>query len=73
MKSELRCIVVNLWRAIKQLTNDKILKIISGLCVGLGVGACFGAVMYNMVVGLLFGLSVGICFAVTFVSVGKKK
>lgn len=55
------------------MTKDKILKIISGLCVGLGVGACFGAAMHNMVAGLLFGLSVGMCFAVTFVSVGKKK
>ena len=55
------------------MTKDKILKIISGLCVGIGVGACFGVAMHNIVVGLLFGLSLGICFAVTFVCVGKKK
>ena len=51
----------------------KILSIISGLCVGIGEGACFGVAMHNIVVGLLFGLSVGICNAVIFVSVGKKK
>ena len=27
------------------MTKDKILKIISGLCVGIGVGACFGVAM----------------------------
>lgn len=55
------------------MTKDKVLKIISRLCVGIGVGACFGVAMHNIVVGLLFGLSVGICIAVIFVSVGKKK
>ena len=55
------------------MTKDKVLKIISGLCVGIGVGACFGVAMHNIVAGLLFGLSVGICIAVIFVSVGKKK
>ena len=29
----------------------KILSIISGLCVGIGVGACFGVAMHNIVVG----------------------
>ena len=55
------------------MKKDKILKIISGLCVGSGVGACLGVAMHNIVVGLLFGLSLEICFAVTFVCVGKKK
>ena len=55
------------------MAKDKILKIIIGLFIGIGVGACFGVIMHNIVVGLLFGLSIGICFAVTFVSVGKKK
>ena len=55
------------------MKKDKISKIISGLCVGIGVGACFGVAMHNIVVGLLFGLSIGICFAVTFVCVGRKK
>ncbi len=55
------------------MTKDRVLKIISGLCVGIGVGACFGAAMHNIAVGLLFGLSIGICFAVILVSVGKKK
>ena len=45
------------------MTKDKVLKIISGLCVGIGVGACFGVAMHNIVV----------CIAVIFVSVGKKK
>ena len=61
------------FRKGEKMTKDKILKIISGLCVGIGVGACFGVAMHNIVVGLLFGLSIGICFAVTFVCVGRKK
>ena len=59
--------------AEKQMTKDKVLKIISSILVGLGVGACFGAAMHNIVVGLLFGLSIGICFAVILISIGKKK
>ena len=65
--------IVMSFRKGEKMTKDKILKIISGLCVGIGVGACFGVAMHNIVVGLLFGLSIGICFAVTFVCVGRKK
>ena len=55
------------------MRNNKILKLIAGLCVGLGVGVCFGAAMQNIFTGLLLGLGVGLCFAVAFTSNGSKE
>lgn len=46
------------------MKKGKILRIIGGLCVGMGVGSCFGVAMNNLAAGLLFGLGVGICYAV---------
>ena len=50
------------------MDKKRILKIISGLCVGLGVGVCFGIAMDNVITGLLLGLGVGMCYAVAFTS-----
>ncbi|MBE5809738.1 MAG: hypothetical protein E7318_02260 [Clostridiales bacterium] len=41
-----------------------------GLCMGLGVGLCFGVAMDNMGLGIALGLGVGLCFCV---ALGQKK
>ena len=48
------------------MKKDKILKIISGFGIGLGVGTCFGVAMDNIWLGLALGLGVGACYAVAF-------
>jgi cyanate permease len=53
------------------MDKRKILKVISGLGVGIGVGVCFGAAMNNIVAGIMLGLGVGMCFAVAFTSNGQ--
>ena len=35
-----------------------------GLCIGLGVGLCFGAAMNNMGIGICLGMGVGLCYSV---------
>lgn len=35
-----------------------------GLCMGMGVGLCFGVAMDNMALGICMGISVGLCFSV---------
>ena len=35
-----------------------------GLCIGLGVGLCFGTAMDNMGLGICLGLGVGLCYSV---------
>lgn len=35
-----------------------------GLCMGVGVGLCFGVAMGNMSAGICLGLGVGLCFSV---------
>ena len=50
------------------MKKDKILKIISGFGIGLGVGTCFGVAMDNIWLGLALGLGVGSCYAVAFTS-----
>lgn len=35
-----------------------------GLCLGVGVGLCFGVAMNNMALGLCMGMGVGLCFSV---------
>lgn len=35
-----------------------------GLCMGVGVGLCFGVAMSNMVLGLCMGLGIGLCYSV---------
>lgn len=35
-----------------------------GLCMGLGVGLCFGVAMDNMGLGIALGMGVGLCFCV---------
>lgn len=41
-------------------------KFISGLCVGAGIGICFGVSTGNILTGLLLGLGSGLCYAVAF-------
>ena len=55
------------------MNKSKIMKIISGLCMGLGVGVCFGVSMQNVWLGLLMGLGVGLCFGVAFSSIKNDK
>ena len=35
-----------------------------GLCMGMGVGLCFGVAMDNMALGLCMGMGVGLCYSV---------
>ena len=35
-----------------------------GLCLGMGVGLCFGVAMDNVALGMCMGMSVGLCFSV---------
>lgn len=35
-----------------------------GLCMGMGVGLCFGVAMDNMALGICMGMGVGLCFSV---------
>lgn len=35
-----------------------------GLCIGLGVGLCFGTAMDNMGLGICLGMGVGLCYSV---------
>ena len=41
-----------------------------GLCIGAGIGLCFGVAMDNMALGLCLGMGVGLCYAV---ALGSKK
>lgn len=41
-----------------------------GMCIGLGIGLCFGAALDNMGLGLCLGMSIGLCFCV---ALGHKK
>ena len=54
------------------MNNKKILKFVGGLCVGVGVGICFGVAMNNIITGILLGLGVGVCYAVAFGAFRKK-
>lgn len=36
----------------------------AGLCIGVGIGLCFGTAMGNMGAGICLGLGVGLCFSV---------
>lgn len=33
-----------------------------GLCIGMGIGLCFGTAMGNMATGICLGMGVGLCF-----------
>ena len=50
------------------MKKDKMLKIIGGLGIGLGVGVCFGVAMNNIWLGLALGLGVGTCYATAFIA-----
>ena len=41
-----------------------------GLCIGLGVGLCFGTAMNNMGLGICLGMGVGLCYSV---ALGQRK
>ena len=40
-----------------------------GLCIGAGIGLCFGTAMGNMGAGIALGMGVGLCFCV---ALGRK-
>ena len=44
-----------------------------GLCMGLGVGLCFGTAMGSLALGLCMGMGVGLCFSVALGQSGKPK
>ena len=44
-----------------------------GLCIGLGIGLCFGTAMGNMGAGIALGLGVGLCYCVALGSKGEDK
>ena len=44
-----------------------------GLCIGLGIGLCFGTAMGNMGAGIARGLGVGLCYFVALGSKGEDK
>ena len=48
------------------MKQSKVLKFLGGLCVGCGIGVCFGVAMNNLLTGLLLGIGVGLCYAVAF-------
>ena len=41
-----------------------------GLCIGLGIGLCYGVALDNMGLGLCLGMGMGVCFCV---ALGHKK
>ena len=41
-----------------------------GLCIGLGIGLCFGTAMNNLGLGICLGMGVGMCFSV---ALGSRK
>ena len=41
-----------------------------GLCIGMGIGLCFGVALDNMGLGLCLGMSIGVCFSV---ALGRRK
>ncbi len=41
-----------------------------GLCMGMGIGLCFGTALGNMGAGLCLGMGVGLCFCV---ALGRRK
>ena len=41
-----------------------------GLCIGLGIGLCFGTAMNNMGLGICLGMGVGLCYSV---ALGQRK
>jgi len=44
-----------------------------GLCIGAGIGLCFGSAMGNMALGIALGMGVGLCFCVALGNQGGKK
>lgn len=40
-----------------------------GLCIGLGIGLCYGVALDNMGAGICLGMGVGLCFCV---ALGRK-
>lgn len=48
------------------MKKNNIQKLLSGICVGLGVGACMGVAMDNILTGLMLGMGIGLCFSTAF-------
>ena len=44
-----------------------------GLCIGMGIGLCFGVALDNMGLGLCLGMSIGVCFSVALGRQPNKK
>lgn len=44
-----------------------------GLCLGAGVGLCFGVAMDNIALGMCMGMGVGLMVALTMAHYARKK
>lgn len=44
-----------------------------GLCLGLGVGLCFGTALDNMGLGICLGMGIGLCFSVALGQAGASE
>lgn len=53
-------------KVVSGMKKDRILKLIGGFGVGIGVGTCLGVAINNILVGFLLGIGVGLCYAVAF-------
>ena len=53
------------------MEKSKIIKTIGALCLGAGIGVCFGVATQNLLSGILIGLGIGLCFSVAFNSSKK--
>lgn len=54
------------------MDRNKLLKAISGICIGLGIGMCFGVALGKVWMGLLFGIGIGLCYSTAFLAIGAK-
>lgn len=45
------------------MTKRNVLKLIGGICMGLGIGTCFGVAMHQIYLGIALGAAIGLCFA----------
>ena len=48
------------------MDKHNVLKLLSGLGVGMGTGTCLGVAMDHILVGMLLGFGIGLCYAVAF-------
>lgn len=45
------------------MTKRNVLRLIGGICTGLGIGTCMGVAMHHIFLGMALGAAIGLCFA----------